>query len=411
MRRSRFMMLRWVGAVCSLLGLGLLAHAAEFEFQVDAGQSARIDIPIRVVLPASLQRVKSVQLVEADTGKELPVQIDGDQFVFLSTSDAGKSGRYRLSSGTAALAEAAEEAASHEVRCEEREGDFVFLVGDRQVLTYHATTSQPPEGTPDYYRRSGHIHPVLTPQGHVVTDEFPVDHPHQHGVFFAWVNTQFDGRKVDFWNQQQRTGTVEHRRVIETVSGPVFARLKAELVHVALSAPDGPVDVLNEEWTITVYGTREGNLFEIDSIQHCATDRPLKLHEYHYGGFGVRGSGEWSGQPEHDFLTSRGDGRATGNHTRPEWTAIYGQVDGEPASLTVFSHPDNVRSPQPVRLHPSMPYFVYSPVVLGEMLIEPGTSLHSRYRIFVADGNPDPNQLERIWENYVSDGPSTKSPN
>src|SRR5206468_817402 len=60
------------------------------------------------------------------------------------------------------------------------------------------------------FARSGFLHPLATRSGLVVTDDFPPDHAHQHGVFFAWVNPTFRGRPTDFWNQAKRTGRVGH---------------------------------------------------------------------------------------------------------------------------------------------------------------------------------------------------------
>ena len=77
------------------------------------------------------------------------------------------------------------------------------------------------------------------------------------------------------------------------------------------------------------------------------------------------GSSQWSNQTENDFLTSAGNTRANGNHTRANWVSIHGLVDGDWCGAAVLCHPDSFRSPQQVRLHPFMPYFVFSPPVDG----------------------------------------------
>jgi len=38
------------------------------------------------------------------------------------------------------------------------------------------------EGVKEQYRRSSYIHPVFAPDGTVVTDDFPQDHPHHRGI-------------------------------------------------------------------------------------------------------------------------------------------------------------------------------------------------------------------------------------
>jgi hypothetical protein len=280
-------------------------------------------------------------------------------------------------------------------------------VQGRPVLQYNTAVVEPPEGIDPVFRRSGHIHPVWTPAGRIVTDEFPLDHPHQHGLFAAWVNTTFEGRNVDFWNQKGRTGNVEHVKVDDVVSGDVFGGFTVTLRHLDLTAPGGPKPVLKERWTVRVYDVNDKVktpadqpvappdrcLFDIESVQTCIADAPLVLNEYHYGGMAFRGSGQWFHRPEHDFLTSEGRTRADGNHTRPNWVSAHGPVDGAPCGVTFFCHAENFRAPHPVRLHPDKPYFVFTPPVLGEFRIEPGEEYVSRYRVLVHDGKPDVDAL------------------
>ncbi|HFA59972.1 MAG TPA: hypothetical protein ENJ83_04705, partial [Rhodospirillales bacterium] len=227
----------------------------------------------------------------------------------------------------------------------------------RPVLVYHQETVEPPAGADPVFRRSGFIHPLYTPSGKIVTDDFPPDHFHQHGVFFAWVDTVFEGREVDFWNQAKKLGDVEHTAVRHTVSGPVFAEFEVSLRHIDKTAPGGPKAALQETWTVRIYDTGGPFLVDFDSRQQTASSSPLLIRKFRYGGFAVRGAREWLGQPEADFLTSEGKTRADGNHTRPVWVEMHGLVDGSPAGIVVLSAPSNFRHPQPVRLHPSKPYF------------------------------------------------------
>ena len=76
----------------------------------------------------------------------------------------------------------------------------------RDVVTYHKRSPPIPAGIDPAYGRSGCLHPVRSPSGRSVTEMFPFDHPHQHGVFSAWVKTSYDGQPVDFWNLARNTG-------------------------------------------------------------------------------------------------------------------------------------------------------------------------------------------------------------
>ena len=69
----------------------------------------------------------------------------------------------------------------------------------------------------------------------MVTGDFEKDHPHQHGVFNAWVNAHFRDAPVDFWNQAKGKGDVEFKAMQHRMtSGPVFAQFTVQLTHVAV---------------------------------------------------------------------------------------------------------------------------------------------------------------------------------
>jgi hypothetical protein len=286
--------------------------------------------------------------------------------------------------------------------------------GGQLALRYNIATIDPPPGIDPVYRRSGFIHPVLTPAGHCVTADFPADHPHQHGIFCAWVNTTFDSRPVDFWNQSQRTGAVEHVRVVETSANETSAQFTVELRHVDLTAPGGPTPVLSELWTVRLLDHPAGRLFEIESRQTCVAASPLIVHEYHYGGLAFRGCDDWftradGSRPEFEFLTSEGLNRIDGNHTRPDWVVARGPIDGAPCGIAMFGHPENFRHPQPVRLHPDKPYFVFSPCVLGEFEIRAGREQVNRYHLLTFDGALDGDALDAIQQDYRAADPLDES--
>ena len=178
-------------------------------------------------------------------------------------------------------------------QCLDAGGKLVLMSGQKPMLTYHHQIAVPPPEMAAYYARSGFIHPLQTPSGRIVTDDFPPDHPHQHGVFRAWVDTVFRENKVDFWNQQGRTGNVRHVRIGQISGGDVFAEFSVKLEHVMMQPEQEPVEVINETWIVRGY--QQGPLFVIDleSKQRAATDDPLLIRKYHYGGLAIRGHRTW----------------------------------------------------------------------------------------------------------------------
>ena len=142
----------------------------------------------------------------------------------------------------------------------------VWASDTQMLLRYHKAESALPDGVSKFYRRSGYIHPVFTPGGQEVTGDFAPDHPHQHGLFMAWTNSVFEGKKIDFWNLVKEQGRVEHRGVTakEEKAGSISISLK--LAHVA-GKGEARRDVLHEAWTVTVHETPEDHfLFDIESV-------------------------------------------------------------------------------------------------------------------------------------------------
>jgi hypothetical protein len=167
--------------------------------------------------------------------------------------------------------------------------------------------------------------------------------------------------------------------------------------------------VLSEGWRITV-GVREWPrrvyVINLVSTQTCATNQPLVLPQYHYGGLGVRGNEGWTGETGCLFLTASGQtNRLAANQTRGSWCWMGGQVEGRIAGMTILCHPSNDRFPQPMRIHPTEPFFCYAPPQLGEMRIEPGKPYVARYRIVVADGCPTMREAEQWWADYAATKP------
>ena len=264
----------------------------------------------------------------------------------------------------------------------------------RTLMKYNARYIDSPDTDQPWYGRSGFIHPVYTPSGRVLTAGFPGDHMHQHGLMFAWTSAEFDGRDVDFWNSKKEAGFIEH---VETVRADADA-IVVKLRHIDETATT-PIVVLKETWEIERVPHESMNVFDLVSTQTCATDRPLKIKAFHYGAMCIRGPSAWLKQAT--MITNEGKQRVEGNHSRPNWVTLSGQIDGQACGIAAMSHPTNFRTPQPVRLHPNKPYFCFAPMVLGGFQIEPGKPYVSRFRFVAFDGEPDADQLNALWGQYA----------
>ncbi len=280
------------------------------------------------------------------------------------------------------------------------------------VVVYNKKSPPVPEGIDPIYHRSGFLHPVASPAGKIVTATFPYDHPHQHGIFSAWVNTTYEKRAVDFWNLARSTGRVLHQRVVSTFDNDRATGFEVDLVHRAEQAP--AVDILRERWKVSVYPT-DGDYccFDLETMQQALTDRPLIVNQYHYGGIAVRGPVRWLKAKNRDqedveddirepsaLLNDLGSDRIQGNHEHARWVCLTGHIDTEPVSIAMLCHADNFRAPQAARLHPTKPYFCFAPCVDGAFQIDKDHPFEARYRFLITDAEPDAPWLDGQWRSW-----------
>lgn len=287
----------------------------------------------------------------------------------------------------------------------EEDDDRITLRQDDQVvLHYNKTPTAESKKHESFYSRSGYIHPLFSPAGKTVTGDFAQDHKHQHGLFFAWTKTKQDGKPLEFWNQKLKLGSIRFVKTLSTESDDESASFSVEHLFEDIADPEKPRPVLKEIWSITARKADGVFLFDMESNQKLIGPRPLTIEKYHYGGMAIRGPDPWFSANKEDtppgsMLTSEGKSRLEGNHSRPDWVAMFGPASaegGETAGVAVYCHPDNFRAPQWVRLHPSKPYFVYAPMVEEPFQIQPGETYTSKFRYVTFDGPPDVEKLNKL---------------
>jgi len=281
------------------------------------------------------------------------------------------------------------------MKIEETPARITMMRGENIIFHYNKEPTSEASDHAEHYTRTGYIHPIYSPSGRIITGDYAKDHPHQHGLFFAWTKTTFEGRKPEFWNQKLESGRIAYRKTLLKENGAKRCSFTVEHLFEDLTAPKGPKPVIKEIWKVT--GIDQGDevyLFEIESTQTLIATSPITIEKYHYGGMALRGTKQWYSDrkeavPPGTMQTDAGLGREEGNHSRPHHVTMHGPVEDGHAGITVFSDPKNFRAPQWVRLHPSKPYFVYAPMVEEPFQITEGKPYISRYRYLVFDGPPE----------------------
>jgi hypothetical protein len=338
-------------------------------------------LQVEVALPPGLDLSRGFRIVRSD-GLQVPYQVQGGTITLRAP------GEYRW---------------EYELP---KDFGLVEVKDDGRSLTlgtavrYNYGVVEAPEGVDKVFNRSGYLHPIWTPDGRVISNDFPKQHLHHHGIWFPWTSSEFEGRKSDFWNSKSKQGAVEFVKTLGTTRGTLFAGFEAEHRFVNLNGPDGPKTALTETWSVRAYPSEKRVVLDLVSTQR-ATSTPLVIKTYHYGGLGFRGSGEWEGKDGVAFLTSEGKTRKDGHATTARWCVMTAPVGGKPASIGFLGHPSNFRAPQPMRIHPDEPFFNWAPSQGGDFSIEPGTPYVSRYRFIVADEPLSADEMNAAWKDYA----------
>jgi Methane oxygenase PmoA len=362
---------------------------AQQNVTIPSSTSARFDIPIYIHLAKPSDH--NYGLYNSNSGKTYPVQWFADSAVFILSDSLPAGQSIQLS-----LIRSRQK--TKPVQFKKSQRSVTVIRKDKPVLVYNIAEILPPADSPSYYKRSGFIHPVYTPKGKIVTDAFPSNHAHQHALFHAWTHTTFKGRHVDFWNQHKKEGTVGNAKLISTKEGPVYSEMVTKQEYISLAHGV----ILSEYWTIRIYNTQEQQIFDISVRQENITNDTLHLLKYIYGGMAFRGSAHWDRFNKKEFeanwsvLTSEGLKDSLANNSVAKWVTVSGPVEGVMSSSTVIGHPSNFRYPQTIRVHPEMPYWVFSPVIDQGFSIGPGATYTARYRYLITDIPPSKASIQAV---------------
>ena len=127
--------------------------------------------------------------------------------------------------------------------------------------------------------------------------------------------------------------------------------------------PTDTLIVSEEIWSVRIFPFPDQYLVDWDIDQKCLGPDSLVIDEYHYGGAAFRGCESWN-LPEgaYDSLffvtTSERKSQVDGNHSRPEWVAMYGSTETGMAGMAMIQHRGNLE------ISPTCSYSPYDALLL-----------------------------------------------
>lgn len=267
-------------------------------------------------------------------------------------------------------------------------------------------------GLPLTQERGAYIHPFLTPSGRLATGDFSPAHTHHRGFFLAYAKTKRGTLAPDFWNIHGGTAKiVTDPAKIKTVAGPVTTRLSTahswQLREKNRPEQKSGESVMEETWQVQVYDIpgQPAWVWDLTSVQ-TPVNEDLELTKYRYGGMAYRGPEPFV-KGKLDVLTSEGNtDRTTADQKPARWIDLTGpSEDGSMkyVGAVMCDHPENVRHPNVVRIHPvSLPFFTFVPSHPATLNLKAGTSYVWKYRTMVHDGRPNRTRDQALFDDFAS---------
>ena len=272
------------------------------------------------------------------------------------------------------------------------------------ILQYQAN----PKSRNGSHRRANYIHPLYGLDGRVLTQDFPPDHPHHRGIFWAWHQLTMSGSAAgDGWLADAFDWNV---RTIEVISKASSIRIKNEVIWQSEKLVDSdakPIPLVREMNVIEVHRV-DGDQRYIDfEIELLALQPNLSIGGSNdskgYGGFSVR----VKQPPDLKFLTSRGFKTATklqmdcGN-----WVDLVGQFGKTKTSsgIAILVHPESAGYPQKWILR-DQAKSMQNPVYPGKkpVSLSMTNSTTLRYRLIIHSQTLTTAELDRAHQTYALD--------
>ena len=275
-------------------------------------------------------------------------------------------------------------------------GQPVVEEDGRPVLRYNFRTVPPPEGVTGIYAvpRSDYIHPLYGLRGESLTLDYPKDHPHHRGVYWAWPEVMFRGKTNDLHALQGVFARPE--RLLKTEGGARSARIEA----VNLWMWEDRLPIVRETVRILARAA-EGSLRCVDlRFRYEALEPGVSLarrNTLHYGGLNLR----FSARIDQRIVRRIGPPR----FPAPEcWAELVGVPPGRnaPVGVVILQHPANLEYPEDWVEYPEINWLQPAfPAAGTRFELRPGQPLELAYRLIIREGPALKIPYARLFRDYL----------
>lgn len=261
-----------------------------------------------------------------------------------------------------------------------------------------------------------YMYPITGPSGANLARPYPMekggaeDHPHHRSMWF----THGGVNGVDFWGNGEKNGTIKHTGFDQIKAEGAVGSFVAKSYWVL---PNGTL-VMSDERTIRVEALPDGGAIVDWTIKLIASAGEVTFNDTKEGSFALRLCPSLSIKESKDahITTSEGitDKKAWG--TRAKWVTYHGpDPKGNPVSVTIFDHPQNLRHPtywhaRDYGLFAANPFGLHDfekldNKTLGNHVLPKGQAMTQRYRVLIEEGAPDQAKLAARFQAFGSTAP------
>lgn len=265
--------------------------------------------------------------------------------------------------------------------------------GDQPVLVYNHGVIRK-AGVPADRARSTYIHPLYGLDGEVLTDDFPRDHYHHRGLFWAWPHVKSGGKEYDLWMLKG----VEQRfeRWLAREAGPANALLQVQNGWFA-----GDRKIMDERVTVRVQPARQNTRVLDLEFEWTPQDDAVTLagaEGKSYGGLTLR----FAPRTNTVITTPLGIDEKDLPMTRLAWADLTAQFPrvAQPGGAAIFVPPN----------HPDFPPMWltrhYGVLCLGwpgvdAQTFPAGKPIRCRYRVWIHRGAASAEALAAAYQAYA----------
>ena len=289
-------------------------------------------------------------------------------------------------------------------KIKDQKGALTILENNTPVLVYHYKPVPAPEGVAANFARACYIHPLYGLDGEILTDDFPADHRHHRGVFWAWPECTADGRRLDPW--ALKDARQHHEKFLIRKAGADKAVISIRNRWAFDDAPDKAV--VREEITFTVLPAADGHrAIDFDMTFTNVSGKTvtfLGAKNKGYGGLCYRPDANTNRLPI-TFTHTKGVQPQKEDLLRCEspWADLSTQKpSGGTSGVAIFQNAQNPGYPHPGWMMRHYGFLGVSWPHEETYELAPGKSFHLAYRMLIHRGSAEEADVAKCFEAYAN---------